>query len=275
MSKNPRLVPKHPGLFRGEVVRSVRFSPSIQRVTVTGDAFATFPWRGYDHWFRLFFKLPHQDSFELPHLSGAKWWEPYLALPEQVRPHCANYTVAGFRPESAELDIDFVVHCGPTGEAEGAAAIWACATTPGDPMALLDQGLLFDCPDDASEVLVVADESGLPAMGGVLRSLPRGTVGRVIQEIPAHGDRRELHAPDGIQVTWVVRDDAGAVPGAAALEELRRHEKVSDTGYAFVVGESTLATEGRRHLHRAGLPKDRITFSGFWKHSGARLQKAG
>ncbi|MFE1044102.1 SIP domain-containing protein [Streptomyces sp. NPDC058832] len=37
-------------------------------------------------------------------------------------------------------------------------------------------------------------------------------------------------------------------------------------GYAFVVGESTLATEERKHLHRLGLPKERITFSGFWRH---------
>ncbi|WP_277959941.1 SIP domain-containing protein [Frigoribacterium faeni] len=31
------------------------------------------------------------------------------------------------------------------------------------------------------------------------------------------------------------------------------------------MGESALATSGRRHLHAAGLPKNRITFSGYWK----------
>jgi NADPH-dependent ferric siderophore reductase len=242
----------------------------MQRVTVTGADFAAFSWRGYDQWFRLFLQLPHQEEFVLPEISGAKWWEPYLAVPEDVRPYCANYTVAGFRPAEAELDIDFVVHLGPAGEPEGAAAIWACGVRPGDPVALLDQGLLFECPDDASEVLVVADESGLPATAGILRSLPRGTVGRVIQEVPVAGDRRALQGPDKVSVTWVVRDDTTAVPGAAALAELRRHTEVAEDGYAFVVGESTLATEGRRHLHRSGLPKNRITFSGFWKHDRAK-----
>ncbi|MGW1818744.1 siderophore-interacting protein [Streptomyces sp. NPDC002125] len=265
MAKTPRLMPKHPGLFRGEVVRSERFSPSIQRVTITGANLADFPWLGYDHWFRLFLRLPHQADFVLPELSGSRWWDPYYAIPQEVRPHCANYTVAGFRPKAAEMDIDFVVHCGPEGEPEGAAAIWACAAGSGDPVAVLDQGLIFDRPDDASEVLVVADESGLPSTAGILRSLPRDTTGRVIQEIPLAEDRRPLDAPAGVSVTWVVRDDATAVPGAAALEELRRHDTVDEAGYAFVVGESTLATEGRRHLVRAGLPKDRITFSGFWK----------
>ncbi|MFF4244772.1 siderophore-interacting protein [Streptomyces sp. NPDC001822] len=265
MSKTPRLMPKQPGLFRGEVVRTERYSPSMQRVTITGDQLGDFPWLGYDHWFRLFLRLPHQVEFALPELSGQRWWDPYFAIPEAVRPHCANYTVAGFRPREAEMDIDFVVHCGTDGEPEGAAAIWACATRAGDPVALLDQGLIFDRPEDATEVIVVADESGLPSTAGILRSLPRDTVGRVIQEIPLAGDRRPLAAPAGVSVTWVVRDDASAVPGAAALAELRRHDAVDTAGYAFVVGESTLATEGRRHLVRAGLPKDRITFSGFWK----------
>ncbi|MCA1219623.1 siderophore-interacting protein [Streptomyces sp. 8L] len=270
MTKTSRLMPKQPGLFRGEVVRSVRLSPSIQRVTVTGAGFGGFPWQGYDHWFRLFHRRPHQERFVLPELTGDTWWKSYLAIPEGERPHCANYTVAGFRPGAAEMDIDFVVHCDPSGEPAGAAAIWACATRPGDPMALLDQGIIFDCPGDATEVVVVADESGLPATAGILRSLPRDTVGRVIQEIPTAGDRRALDAPDGVRVTWVVRDDPGAVPGAAALEELRGHQDFDGSGYAFVVGESTLATEGRRHVHRSGLPKERITFSGFWKHDRAK-----
>ncbi|MFD0307194.1 siderophore-interacting protein [Streptomyces sp. NPDC059517] len=265
MSKNPKLMPRQPQLFHCHVVRSERYTSSMQRVTVTGPDLSSFPWQGYDQWFRLFLRKPHQEQFVLPEIAGPVWWKPFLATPEDERAHCANYTVAEFRPDAAELDIDFVVHCGPGGEPEGAAAIWACGVAPGEELALLDQGLLFDCPDDASEVLLVADESGLPATAGILRSLPREAVGRVIQEIPTAGDRRDLDAPAGMSVTWVVRDDPSAVPGAAALDELRRHVPAGPTGYAFVVGESTLATEGRRHLHRSGLPKSRITFSGFWK----------
>lgn len=98
-------------------------------------------------------------------------------------------------------------------------------------------------------------------------------MGRLIQEVPTSDDRRDLDAPDGIAVTWVVRDDPHAVPGSVALAELRGHTPADATGYAFVVGEQSLATKGRRHLHRAGLPKDRITFSGFWRHE-ARHENA-
>ncbi|ANB04494.1 siderophore-interacting protein [Streptomyces ambofaciens] len=266
MAKVRRLTPQHPRMFRARVVRAERVSPSMQRVTVTGDSLSEFPWAGYDHWFRLFFPLPRQRRLRLPEFTGSQWWQPYLAIPEHERPHCANYSVADFRRQSAELDIDFVVHRGPGGEIEGRAAIWACHAVPGDALALLDQGILFDCPRDASEVTIVADETGLPATASILRSLPAATVGRLIQEVPTPGDRRTLDAPAGVAVSWVVRQDGTAVPGAAALRELRRLTSAAATGYAFVVGESALATEGRRHLHRAGLPKDRITFSGFWKH---------
>ncbi|WP_144763043.1 siderophore-interacting protein [Curtobacterium sp. 9128] len=269
MAKNPRLLPSDPRLFHAQVLRTERVTPSMHRVTVTGDDLDDFGYLGFDHWFRLFTQRPDQDVFRMPELDGRKWWPTYLAVPEAIRPHCANYTVAAFRPATAttpaELDVDFVVHTAADGSLEGRAAVWACSAQPGQRLALLDQGCIFDCPEDASEVLVVAEETGLPGVVGIAASLPRDAVGRIIQEVPVAADVRELDAPAGVRVTWLVRDDPRAVPGAAALEELRRHVPSDEHAYAFVVGESTLATEGRRHLHRAGLPKSRITFSGFWK----------
>ncbi|MET9255417.1 siderophore-interacting protein [Streptomyces sp. NPDC048182] len=269
MANDRRLTPSHPRMFRARVLRTERVSPFMHRVTVGGPDLAGFPWLGYDHWFRLFLQLPHQRRLRLPEFSGTRWYQPYLAIPEDERPHCANYSVAGFRAEAAEMDIDFVVHLGPTGEVEGRAAVWACAARPGDALAVLDQGILFDCPPDASEVVIAADETGLPATAGILRSLPRTAVGRVVQEVPSAADRRPLDAPAGVRVSWVVRADPRSVPGAAALAELRRITSADPAGYAFVVGESNLATEGRRHLRRLGLPKERITFSGFWRHEAA------
>jgi NADPH-dependent ferric siderophore reductase len=278
MARRPaRPAPSTPGIYRASVVRSERVSPSFHRVTVSGPELDGFDAMGYDQWFRLFLQLPHQPELRLPTSTSAAWWPQHLAVPERHRPHLSNYTVAGYRQardadSHAELDIDFVVHRGPDGELEGGAAIWACAARPGDAVGLLDQGCLFDCPDDASDVVVVADESGLPAVEGIVRSLPRDAVGTVIVEVPAADDRRELATPPGVDVNWVVRDDPHAVPGGRALAELRRRVVAGPSTYAFVVGESGLATGGRRHLHGLGVPKDRITFSGFWRR---RVERAG
>jgi NADPH-dependent ferric siderophore reductase len=259
--------PQNVRLYRAEVVASRRCSPSWQRVTVTGDDLADFPYLGFDQWFRLFVPLPGQAGLQLPELNGSQWWKPYLEIPEEVRPHCANYTVADFRSATRELDIDFVLHRGAGGDLEGQAAIWACTTQPGDPLAVLDQGTIFDLPADADTVVMVADETGLPGVSNILTSLPAHTRGHLIQEVPTALDQRELVGPPGIEVTWVTRTDPHLVPGVAALTELRRQPARFDYDYAYVVGESSLATAGRRHLHKMGLPKDRITFSGYWRHA--------
>ncbi len=291
--------PADPRVHRLEVLRSERVSPSFQRVTVVGDDLHEFGDMGFDQWFRLFLPRPGSDSLSLPRATTSLWYAQYLAIPEAERPHCANYTVREFRPAGsgpdvtasrAELDVDFVLHRGGSGELEGGAAIWASTARPGDALGLLDQGVLFNAPDDASEIHLVADETGLPGTEGIVRSLHRASVGSVIQEVPTRADVRPLDAPEGVEVTWVVRDeldaaafgddvdgggvdgggrggrDAGAVaPGEGALAALLSRSAADPRAYAYVVGESALATRGRRHLHAAGLPKDRITFSGYWK----------
>ncbi|MFT4124037.1 MAG: siderophore-interacting protein [Microbacteriaceae bacterium] len=282
MVRHPRLMPDNPRMFRARVLDSRRLSSSFQRVTIAGPELDDFDFRGHDHWFRLFLPAAGPDAagpdaagpdaagaeLRLPEVAGRSWWKSYLAIPEHSRPHCSNYTVAGFRGArdgaSAELDIDVVLHW-EHGAMAGRVAIWAASARPGDPVALLDQGLLFDPPDDAGEVILVADESGLPAVRGILRSLGGDVVGRAIVEVPDPGDVEELAAPPGVSVRWLPRAGLGTPPGGAALAALAKAAPPRPDGYAFVVGESALATGGRRLLHRAGLAKGRITFSGFWK----------
>ena len=262
-----RLMPTAPRLFDATVVRSAQVSPSFQRVTITGPRLAEFEYAGFDHWFRLFIPNAVGAAMRLPTVRGRSWWAPYLAIPAKERPHYSNYTVADFRVADgvAEMDIDVVLHADDTGATAGGIAIWATTTTPGTPLAFLDQGRLFDPPADVTAIHVIADESGLPAARGILRSLPADATGTVIIEVPEQGDIVELVAPSGIRVRWIARDGSGDVPGTAALAEVQK--LVPDaTDYAFIVGESALATGGRRALHKAGLPKPRITFSGFWKH---------
>ncbi len=262
---SPRLMPANPRMFHARVARTQRLSPSFQRITLESSELAEFDWRGLDHWFRLFFPLASDGGLRLPDVRGRHWWKSYLAIPEAQRPHCSNYTVTGYRrlDDRAELDIDVVLHR-HSGRLTGVAA-WAVDARPGSAAAILDQGVLFDPPQDTSEYLLVADESGLPAVRGVLRDLPADAVGTAIIEVPDRGDVREVEAPSGVDVHWMPRDQSCEPIGSGALRRLGAVEAPCPASYAFVVGESTLATEGRRTLRRAGLAKDRITFSGFWK----------
>ncbi|CAN5315291.1 siderophore-interacting protein [soil metagenome] len=268
MSDFPRRMPKNPTLHTATVVRSERRTPSFQRVTVGGPGLDNFQFVGMDQWFRLFIPTTPEAAVVVPEFTGRAWWQPYLDLPDQVRPHCSNYTVAEFRrtESGAEMDIDVVLHWNAGANLCGAVAIWADQAQPGQQLALLDQGLLFDPAADTTDHLLVADETGLPAVRGILRDLPEESIGRVLLEVPTEGDVEQVVAPAGMAVTWLIRRDPAATPGRLALAAIRADPSHTETTHAFVVGESALATGGRRALKSAGLSTKRIYFSGFWRH---------
>lgn len=270
--------PVDPHVLRLEVLSSQHVSPSIRRVTVGGAALARLTPLGFDQWFRLFLPRADQNEFRLPTRTSTLWYAQWLATPSAQRPDCRNYTVAAVRPELAELDIDFVVHTNhDSGRVDGIAASWALNARPGQSVGLLDQGIMFNQHPATSSALLVADESGLPAVEGILRSLPREAHGRAVIEVPDAGDRRPLGEPTGYDVQWVVRAEAAnphATPGVAALAHVATLPALAPDSYVFAVGESALATGVRRHAVAQGVHKDQVRFCGYWK-AGVRAGSVG
>lgn len=256
------------GAYLAQVVRRSQVTPHMVRVTFGGDDLARLPRHGYDHWFRLF--LPRADGptdfGAVPDQFGMVGYLRYLTSPSGTRPVFRNYTVREHRPESGELDVDFVVH----GD-EGVAGRWAGRAEPGEQVALLDQGRGFAPPPDADVHLLAGDESALPAILGILRDLPRDARGLALVEIPEAADAQPVDAPAGVDLQWLPRDGSPATPGTLALAALRAYTpERPETLSAYVVGEQALPTEGRRHLVAAGVPKSRITFVGYWRAGKAQ-----
>lgn len=252
------------GLLEAAVVRTRRVSPHVARVTLGGGELRQFQYRGFDQWFRLAIPVHDGDRLDnLPQQFGLAGYMRYRTLPKGTRPVIRNYTVRAYRPAPAEIDVDFIVH----GSA-GVAGPWASTVQPGAKVALIDQGCGFR-PQGREPVLLVADESGMPAVAAILRDLPRQVCGHAILELFDTRDRQELHAPEGVSVHWVQRAP-DAHPGSAALPALRELALEEGTGYAFAVGESSLAVGARRHLvGERGMHRDRVTFCGYWKRGRA------
>lgn len=251
------------GLYRAEVARTERITPNMMRVTLRGDDLARLPRRGYDHWFRLF--LPRSEgetNFDaVPDSFTFGSYLKYLAAKSGTRPPFRNYTIRAHRPESAELDIDFVAHGGA-----GIAGPWAQRAQPGEHVVFIDQGRGFDPMSHTDEVFLAGDESALPAIAGILRDLPPETTGVAIIEVPDAADQQKLDAPAGVQVRWLPRADPHGRPGALALEEVRGYTPDRADGlHAYLAGEQHLVAESRRHLVASGVPKTRISFTGYWK----------
>lgn len=258
------------GLVHATVLGRERISPNVVRVTFGGDDLNRFEYRGFDQWFRLAIPVAQESRFDnLPSKFGMGGYLRFLTLPKDTRPVIRNYTVRQFRPEARELDVDFVVHDAPdNGGDSGVAGPWASAVEPGGEVAFIDQGCGWK-PVPAESVLLAGDESGMPAIAGVLRDLPAETVGHALIELFDAADRQELQHPDGVTLHWLTRD-AGADPGAELLPALRALELPDEPPYAFAVGESAVATGVRRHLvNERGVPKGNVTFCGYWKKGKA------
>lgn len=248
------------GLVHAEVLRTEQVSPNVARVTFGGADLARFVSLGFDQWVRLAIPTSGDTRFDnLPDTFGIKGYFQYMRLPRGTRPVIRNYTIRQVRRNPDELDIDFVVH----GDA-GVAGPWASAAEPGAEVALLDQGCGWKhLPADWN--LLVADESGLPAVAGILRDLPRDATGHAFIELFDAADAQETGAPDGMMVHWLTRDP-GSPPGSAALPALAALERPAGTPYAFAVGERAVATGARRHLvNELDVPKGNVTFCGYWR----------
>ncbi len=276
MAHAPRLVkPETQGLVHLTVLRTERLSPHWMRVTLGGGEIDRFRPLGYDQWFRLFLPLGGDEGLErLPAKANKMFgYLKYLRIPDGVRPVMRNYTVRAYRPATAstgaEIDVDFVLHGSAADGTAGPASRWAETCAAGESVVVIDEGLTFNPDRGIDRVVLVADETGLPAIAGICASLPSHAEGVAIVEVPSADDALDFPRPEGVTVRWIVRDDHAA-PRTLALQALRDAAIPDAPCHAYVVGEQALATGGRRHLvGERGIPKDLVSFCGYWRVGAA------
>lgn len=265
------------------VLRTERLAPHWMRITFGGGEIDRFVFRGYDQWFRLFLPVGGEEGLDrLPAKANRMLgYLRFLRIPEGVRPVMRNYTVRAYRAASAgrgaEIDVDFVLH--GSGEHAGPASGWAERATPGESVVIIDEGLGFNPERGVDRVVLVADETGAPAVAGICASLPPSATGVALIEVPSEDDVLPVTAPAGVEVRWLVRG-ADAAPGSLALAALEQLPP-SPGAHHFIVGEQGLPTSARRHLVAQGVDKASISFIGYWRTdrtaTGGRVsaEKAG
>ncbi|MGP4016267.1 siderophore-interacting protein [Saccharopolyspora sp. 5N708] len=224
-------------MFPVEVARVQRLGPSFVRITFTAECLRGFGAGGVDQRIKVVLAQPGRTLADFP--SGPGWYQEWLALPEEIRPVLRTYTVRAYRPEPAELDIDFVLHGGnghggnghsgngngATGHA-GPAATWAASARPGDEIGVLGPdrpgtGRMWGCewapPASASHLVLAGDETAVPAVASIVETLPPCARGIVCLEVPEEHDRQDWIVPDGVEVRWFAR--RATAPHGQLLEE--------------------------------------------------------
>ncbi|CAM4389247.1 NADPH-dependent ferric siderophore reductase [Stenotrophomonas lactitubi] len=272
-------------------------SPSLDRMVFTGADVARMKTEGPDQRIKVFFPLPGQDAPDVP--SGEDWYARYRALPDDARPPMRTFTIRQLRAGDCEVDVDFVLH-GETGP----ASRWATHARPGDRVVLLapdadcadsSEGWEWKPPAGVGQVLLVADETALPAVAGILEELagladPPRTL--ALLEIAQAGDAVPLKAPATAELVWLPREQevhgqrllqavqarlaaASAVAEGAELDEIdvdaqilweQADASADGAMYAWVAGEAGAVMAIRRYLVKdCGLDRRAITFMGYWR----------
>ncbi|MFC3502474.1 siderophore-interacting protein [Micromonospora krabiensis] len=282
-------------LFTVEVRAVRRLSPSFVRVTFTGPDLDRFADNGYDQRIKLALPLPGERTVRMP--DGPDWYAAWRALPEERRNPIRTYTVRAVRPHLAEVDVDLVLH----GDS-GPATRWARRARPGDEIVLVGPdagypgvhgGVEFH-PPAGGQLLLVGDETAVPAIAAILERLPSHARGRVLIEVPETADALPLVVPSGVTVTWLARDAGGhgsrlvdAVTeaagerlgaGTAAAQPIPDVDvdvevlwEVSEEVpavplYAWLAGEAGVIRTLRRHLvGERGLDRRAVAFMGYWR----------
>jgi len=203
-----------------------RLSPAFVRVTLEAPAFVDLGVEGFDTRFKMVFPGPTGQLPRIP-ASPEEWYATWTGTPEATRSPMRTYTVRDVIRDGAArfLVVDLVVHeHGP----QGPACRWALSARAGDEVQVIAPhrgsreygGTEFD-PGPHRELLLVADETALPALARILADLRPGHTGHAFVEVPSADDILAVDLPEGIEMTWLTRH--GAEHGRRVAEHVRRH----------------------------------------------------
>jgi NADPH-dependent ferric siderophore reductase len=243
-------------IFLAEVARIASVTPHMVRITLTGSDLTQYESVGADQFLYVF--LPEANGAK-PRVEHDFTWDDWRNLPPEERQIGRYYTVRYCRPEAGELDLDFVLH------GDGPATSWAARAVPGDPVALWGPRYAYDPPAATDFLILLADETGLPATGAILESLSPGTRCRAFIEIRDPSAKQPLTSEGDVEITWLHRGDATS--GTLLLEAVQSLDK-PDAAVVYVWGgaEFNAMQDCRKRLQESwGLDSARIRTVGYWR----------
>ncbi len=303
-------------LFDITLARRTQVSASLVRFTFTGPDVGQMATYAPDQRVKLFFPEGNatlDPLFEIAKLEEHDWYGAYRALPGAQRPSARTYTIRALRPEQAEVDVEFVLH----GD-NGPASRWAMHARPGDRLAMTAPdanaegpklGYEWKPPQGVRRILIIADETALPAAAGILETLddlPLKPKVEALFEVPRSDDVQPL--PQAAKLNWLARDAEPACQHGELLmralrdidlqQEIvalgghpssvtngRKDEQNEDENaplwepatlddnapfYAWIAAETKVAMKLRRYLvNECGLPKQYVTSMGYWRQGKA------
>lgn len=281
-----------------ELKQRIQLSPSLARLVFGGPDVDQARTLAPDQRIKLFFPAPDGSPSQLPHPGD--WRKALRQLDTPQRPAMRTYTIRALRTEACELDVDFVLH-----GVNGPASAWATNARIGDRLQMVVPNLAYtqdpggyewQPPAGIQHVLLIGDETAIPAIAGILEQLadlPDTPRVQAFIEVPHEADCIALHCAPGTQLNWLPRNVLQSAQGEAmlhaarelaslpapgqpgrALEDIDLEQQIlwelakpaNNEFYAWVAGESATVMAIRRHLiNERRLDRNNLTLMGYWR----------
>jgi NADPH-dependent ferric siderophore reductase len=240
------------------VVERLELSPRLTRLTLQGDSLGDLVVDEPAASVRLLVPNRGTDDLVIPEWNGNEF-----LLPDGTRPALRTFTPLRVDNAAGRLDLEIVRHPG------GAVSDWAERAEPGAPAAISGPGTGYAYPDAADHLIVLADETALPATRQLAAEAPASL------SLAIHGEvisadavvDVDLRASDSIE--WHVTEP-GATPGGRLVEVVRALDGIPDGTHLWAAGEASAMHAIRTHLFDTlGIERKRATVRGYWKPARA------
>lgn len=241
------------------VQKIAHVTPLLVKVTFSCDDLGDFYSASFDDHIKLFFPT---DGVLVRPEAGPDG----LVFPAGItKPPARDYTPRRFDQSNKELDVEFVLH------GDGPAANWVTQARVGDRLLTAGPRGSFIIPTDLDWLLLVGDETALPAIARRLEEAPEAARIFVVAEVQNAQEEQVFKSRADISISWIHRKP----DQPDALEKAVRGLNLPDgDGYVWGAGEASQMRAIHQHLvTQRGIDKSCIRASSYWKRGAAAVHE--
>lgn len=237
-----------------EVLGAEQLTPRTRRLTLGGADLAGLPVDEPGEIVTLLWPAPGRELV----LPERGWRFPPGVADTQ---HARNYTARRWDTVAGELTVDLVVH----GD-HGLASRWGATARPGDTVGFAGPRVHWVARPQCAWSLLVADETGLPALAAIAEELPAGHRAIAVVEVADADEELELRTACDLELRWLHRDGAPAGTTTLLRDAVRELALPAGPGCAWGGGEARAMRDVRRHLRdERALDACDVRLLGYWK----------
>lgn len=244
------------GFHYADVVAVEQLTVHMVRVTFGGEHVAGYRTLGApDECVGVYF--PREGESAPPPMTEVDglWWFHGL----ENAPEGRNYTIRRVDPDRGQLTIDFFAHEG------GVAATWAQQAAPGQTVLFTRPRSWYSPPADVDWLLLVADMTGVPALGRLVEQLPAGTRAHAIAEVLERGDIQTFETAADVTFDW--RIGSGNGDSASVLDDaVLAYPLPEGRGYVWFAAEASSSRRVRKYFRKdLGYDNKYFDIIGYWR----------